>query len=281
MFSYKEWYEKNRDKQLLWQKNYYEENKEHVLEMHKIWAEKNVDQGGSVWRKYGRRRRIKNPNLDKEYRLRKKARLMGQKPLSDLNLSKKIQPYKFFYWGPLLLKVKLQPEELKACAKLCSKKSSLVTDTLAGVIKHEHYISPRDFFTIISPYLQSFRVAHQQWYGKPLIKDIITVAAWVNFMASGEFNPPHIHQNCDFSSVLFVKIPDKLKEENKKFPGAGGGPGSVSFHYGENQPFSLTDKNFLPEEGDFFIFPATLMHFVPPFMSQEERISISANFRLS
>ena len=35
MFNYKEWYEKNREKQLLWQKNYYKENKEHVLEMHK------------------------------------------------------------------------------------------------------------------------------------------------------------------------------------------------------------------------------------------------------
>jgi len=82
MFSYKEWYEKNREKQLLWQKAYYEKNKEHVLEMHKAWAKKNVDQTGSVWRLYGRRRRIKNPNLDKEYRLRKKARLM-YKPLPD------------------------------------------------------------------------------------------------------------------------------------------------------------------------------------------------------
>ena len=82
MFSYKEWYEKNKEKQLLWQKNYYKKNKEHVLEMHKAWAEKNVDQSGSVWRLYGRRRRIRNPNLDKEYRLRKKARLM-YKPLPN------------------------------------------------------------------------------------------------------------------------------------------------------------------------------------------------------
>ena len=76
MFNYKEWYEKNREKQLLWQKEYYEDHKEHILQMHKNWAKRNVDQAGSVWRKYGRRRRIKNPNIDKEYRLRKKARLM-------------------------------------------------------------------------------------------------------------------------------------------------------------------------------------------------------------
>ena len=73
---YKAWYEKNKEKQSLWQKEYYEDHKEHVLKMHKIWAQKNVDQGGSVWRKYGRWARIRNPNIDKEYRLRKKARLM-------------------------------------------------------------------------------------------------------------------------------------------------------------------------------------------------------------
>ena len=77
---YKAWYQKNRDKQLQWQKEYFEDHKEHVLEKHKAWAKKNVDHTGSVWRLYGRRRRIKNPNIDKEYRLRKKARLM-YKPL--------------------------------------------------------------------------------------------------------------------------------------------------------------------------------------------------------
>ena len=50
--------------------------------MHKTWAEKNVDQTGSVWRLYGRWARIRNPNLDKEYRLRKKARMM-YKPLPE------------------------------------------------------------------------------------------------------------------------------------------------------------------------------------------------------
>ena len=41
--------------------------------------------------------------------------------------------------------------------------------------------------------------------------------AWVNFMVAGEFNPPHIHSACDFSSVLFIKIPKNLEKENKKW----------------------------------------------------------------
>jgi len=77
---FKDWYEKTKDKRKIWQKEYYQKHREHILQVHKTWAERNVDQTGSVWRLYGRRQRIRNPNLDKEYRLRKKARLM-YKPL--------------------------------------------------------------------------------------------------------------------------------------------------------------------------------------------------------
>jgi uncharacterized protein (TIGR02466 family) len=180
----------------------------------------------------------------------------------------------------MLFNVKLQPKDLKECANLCSKNSSEVNDTLVGVIKHEHYVSTNKYYNIINTYLLSFRHAYRHWYGKPLNKDIIVTSAWVNFMVAGEFNPPHIHDNCDFSSVLFIKIPETLKKENKKFIGAGGGPGSLSFMYGESQPYATTSKHFFPQAGDFFIFPATLKHFVSPFMSKEERISIGANFKL-
>ena len=193
-----------------------------------------------------------------------------QKPLS----------YYFSYWGPLLFKVKLNPTDLKACLKLCSKKSNKVNEVLAGVIKHEHYISTHKYCKIIDPYLTLFRHAYNHWYNKPLTQNIIVTLSWVNFMRAGEFNPPHIHNNCDFSSVLFVKVPKKLKTENKKYTGTSGGPGAITFTYGEFQKYSNTLLPFFPEEGDLFIFPATLTHFVAPFMSQGERISISANFKL-
>ena len=79
---FKDWYEKTKDKRKIWQKEYYQKHKQRILQVHKTWAERNVDQTGSVWRLYGRWARIRNPNLDKEYRLRKKARLM-YKPLPD------------------------------------------------------------------------------------------------------------------------------------------------------------------------------------------------------
>jgi len=202
------------------------------------------------------------------------------KPLVSTKNSQRGIPYHFFYWGPLLFRTKLSKEDLKKCATLCSKKSSVMSDTLAGVIKHQHYVSTRKYYDILVPYFEPFRRSFREWYGKPLTKDLNMVTAWVNFMKAGEFNPPHIHTRCDFSSVLFIQIPEKLAEEHKKFTGTGGGPGAISFQYGEAQTYVISSKSFFPEEGDLFLFPATLSHFVAPFRSQGERISMSANFKL-
>ena len=187
--------------------------------------------------------------------------------------------YNFYYWGPLLFKIKMQQGDLKKCVDLCSKKSSEVDETLAGVIKHQHYISPTHYSKIINPYLDPFHQAYRNWYGKTITQVNIR-SSWVNFMRAGEFNPPHTHLNCDLSSVLFIQIPEGLKEEHQKFTGTGGGPGTLSFTYGEFQPHNISTRVFFPEEGDLFIFPATLTHFVAPFLSKGERISLSANFDL-
>ena len=90
--------------------------------------------------------------------------------------------YNFYYWGPLLFKIKIEPKELKECAKLCSKKDSRANETLAGVIKHEHHIHNNKYYKIIDPYLGSFGHAFNNWYSRPLTKKMRIVAAWVNFM---------------------------------------------------------------------------------------------------
>jgi len=164
-----------------------------------------------------------------------------------------MKDYNFYYWGPLLFRIKMQQVDLKKCVDLCSKKSSEVDETLAGVIKHQHYISSTHYGKIIEPYLSPFHQAYQNWYGKTIIRtDIHT--SWVNFMVAGEFNPPHMHLNCDLSSVLFVKIPEGLKEEHKKFTGTGGGPGTLSFTYGEFQPQTISIEFSFPKKETFLYF---------------------------
>ena len=74
---YKGWYEKNKQKA----RDYYQKNKAHILQVHQAWAKKNVDQGGSVWRKYGRWSRIRNPNIDKEYYARHREDILLKKKI--------------------------------------------------------------------------------------------------------------------------------------------------------------------------------------------------------
>jgi hypothetical protein len=105
----------------------------------------------------------------------------------------------------------------------------------------------------------------------------------LNFYESrDDFNPPHTHKS-KLTCVLYVDVPLKLKEENKNYIGSGylGGPGSINFTFNaSNIALNINAKNVFPKTGDFFIFPASLMHSVSPFKSKIERISVSANFEI-
>jgi len=81
MFNYKEWYEKTKPKRHVWQRQYYQKNKAYILQVHQAWAKRNMDQAGSVWRKYGRWSRIRNPNIDKEYYARHREEILLKKKL--------------------------------------------------------------------------------------------------------------------------------------------------------------------------------------------------------
>jgi len=188
--------------------------------------------------------------------------------------------YKFYYWGPLLYQTKINNVDINKIKIICKKnKNKDFRNELAGHINEEFFIDNNVFLEIVKPYLNEYLKAYKHWYNRDL-KSIDVNSVWVNFMKNGEYNPPHIHTNGNFSCVIYLQIPKKLKEENKKYIGTekNGGPGSICFMYGENSNNNLTDVNLLPEEGDFFIFPANLRHFVSPFKSKIERISVSANF---
>jgi uncharacterized protein (TIGR02466 family) len=191
--------------------------------------------------------------------------------------------YKFYYWGPLLYHTKLKNDDIIKIKNLCRKdnKKDFRKD-LAGHIKQEYSINKDEVVKTLDPYLKEYKNIFDHWYNSSL-KSITIIASWVNFMKPGEFNPPHIHGNCDLSCVMYLNIPKKLKEENKKYLGTikNGGPGSIAFSYGEANNYILNAVNIFPNEGDFFIFPSSLKHFVYPFKSKVERISVSCNFKIS
>ena len=101
--------------------------------------------------------------------------------------------------------------------------------------------------------------------------------AWVVRQFEGEYNPAHIHTECQLSCVGYLQVPDfsiaEQKEKKKHFPSHGNieliHEGSGMWHTG-----SIRIK---PAVGDFIVFPSYLMHTVYPFKGEGERRSFSMN----
>lgn len=104
---------------------------------------------------------------------------------------------------------------------------------------------------------------------------------WVNFMKQGEWNPAHFHAG-HISCVAYLKVPQEISDENTESGSSRRSnqptAGKIQWTYGESMHFSQTFFTKTPKEKDIFIFPADLKHFVYPFKSEVERVSISCNF---
>jgi len=189
----------------------------------------------------------------------------------------------FYYWGPLLFRITLSPEDIQALKNVCKEARLEQRDNrkhLAGIIKEELLINTVKYTEIVKPYLEAYQDAFKNFYGTKL-DHIQTESAWVNYMKKGDFNPPHIHFQCNLSSVLYLEIPPGLEKENQEFIGQGFGPGAIHFLLASSQPLYNSTYTFRPKVGDFFIFPWSLMHTVAPFKCKGTRVSVAANFILS
>jgi len=185
--------------------------------------------------------------------------------------------YTFPYWGPLLFKTSLNVEQVKSLEKICNKNESFHTK-LAGHIKEEYLLDNIKYEKIVGPQLNLFKDAYTHFYNKPS-GNLKTKNVWVNYMKAGEYNPPHVHGGCDFSSVIYTNVPEEIKKEILQHKATSSGPGTIEFFYGENLMHFNSWISYLPEKGDMFIFPSHLRHFVSPFKSKGViRTSIAANF---
>ena len=193
--------------------------------------------------------------------------------------------YNFYYWGPFLFKTKLSKDNLKKILSFCKKeKSKLYTKYLAGHIKQEYELKTKDVMPILEPYFEAYMQAASEHWNFKHSKKLKMTSSWVNFMKQGEFNPPHVHQErkglediFTLSCVLYLQIPKDMSKyhETNSYP-----PGSIEFVYGEALPKCRHGNVFTPEVGDFFIFPGWLKHYVCPFYTKGERISLSANLTM-
>ncbi len=102
-------------------------------------------------------------------------------------------------------------------------------------------------------------------------------SCWIISQWEGEYNPIHIHTECQMSAVMYLKVP-------KFLPGVKphrNDDGCIMFIGGAGGGSRLT-RNLIkiePKVGDFYIFPAHLQHTVYPFRTDGdfERRSVSFN----
>ena len=111
----------------------------------------------------------------------------------------------------------------------------------------------------------------------------LTVHAWININKPGDFNVKHNHPGVDLAGVLWIKCPKDCG--NIVFD-----PPTAFQSHNEIKSYTDDFKNenniyhsyyFNPTEGRILIFPSHLDHQVKENKSNEDRISLSFNIRLS
>ena len=189
--------------------------------------------------------------------------------------------YEFFYFGPHLFKTTLDKQ---FCNEMLEFKGTIANKTLAGHFEHEFFITDRGgkyFMEHLenTGVINAFKESFKNFYNTEVPGNrLVLHNMWINYMSAGDFNPWHEHTG-DLSFVFFVKIDEKILEENKKHKGTDTdlGPGALTFSWGEPQDGMIHHKSFVPNQGDLLIFPAKLRHMVYPFKSNVERVSIAGN----
>jgi hypothetical protein len=195
--------------------------------------------------------------------------------------------YDFYYWGPYLVKFKITEKEKLVLQSVGRQTTEDFRHQLAGIIKDEKLFNKKNtnwFMDYFSDYFKVYMEGLQKYNQQQLLKQVTELEVgkvWINYMKANEFNPPHIHSG-DLSFVIYLEIPEQLKKEREEYKGTSAGPGAIQFTYGEANPTNkpscfATHHAFVPEEGDFFIFPANLQHCVFPFKCDGTRTSVAGN----
>ena len=83
----------------------------------------------------------------------------------------------------------------------------------------------------------------------------------------------------DLSFVIYLQVPDEIKEENIKERSVHNESRARydTISLGPINTFDVQSVGFMPKVGDIVIFPAWLPHYVNDFKSDVERISVSGN----
>ena len=191
--------------------------------------------------------------------------------------------HKFFHFGPYLAEMPVDPDY---CARLLKKGKTLKKphgQYLAGQIKSEYSYELQKnpwIFEGFQIYVNTWIEGWKKFASRPTFNPTYQLQElWINQMKAKEYNPIHIHTNCDLSFVLFLEVPPSiLKEKNITNTAPYG---SISFFYGENRWSVLSDLYIVPKVNTLVMFPADLRHQVMHFNSKGIRTSVAGNIKFA
>ena len=113
-----------------------------------------------------------------------------------------------------------------------------------------------------------------------------TLQGWANVNRLGDYHDPHNHPHAYLSGTYYVRVPASRAPLRSR---ADVRPGCISF-YDPRGAANMTavrgdpqvdpEHTVLPRPGTILMWPAFLLHFVHPNLSEEPRISVSFNLML-
>ena len=201
-----------------------------------------------------------------------------------------------FPFGPMMMHAKLPMNMVRQLNKYTNKivknekkaKKLDHSDHLVGKLKQEILIEADElnkhletFNQIIANYVQTELARHFKQMAKDTGFAINYKSAWIVRQFAGEFNPAHIHTQCDLSCVGYLKLPPEMdKEWEEDYKDHYPCKGHIEFLHGQSGKMHTHTFLVKPTVGDFFVFPADLIHMVYPFYSDGERRSFSMNMQI-
>jgi len=101
---------------------------------------------------------------------------------------------------------------------------------------------------------------------------------WANVNPPGGMNRAHVHPNCLWSGVYYIKAPKNSGHLKIDDPRASAAMVRPNQKKGPVPPRLFRETHYEPVAGRCIMFPSWLMHCVDPNQSNDIRISVSFNF---
>jgi len=202
-------------------------------------------------------------------------------------------------WSTPVIKTKLPPEVLQTMIEItdniiADENTESYGHKLAGEIDTELLINPiileetgvmRFYLAAVRQFVMMCKCQQVPNFIEEVQKEewlIQIMPMWVVSQYPNEYNPIHIHTECQVSSVMYLKVPEMLP--SRKTHKTDQMDGSIVFTGNASRDLEFSQPQIVcpPEAGDFYIFGAHQQHAVYPYRCAEgqketERRSVAFN----